>query len=207
MFTGLVRAKGRIVDVRIGEESREFEILSPLALADLSLGASVAVQGVCLTVTRAWPSQEEAGATRFTVQAAFETLERTTLAKLEVGHVVNLEPSLRVGDALGGHFVSGHVDGVGVVHAISARGDAREITFAVPPGLLRFVATKGSIAIDGVSLTVNDVDASSLRVGLIPHTLGVTTLGALAVGDQVNVEVDVVARYVARLRDVESPSA
>jgi len=207
VFTGLVRATGRIVDVRVGEESREFEILSPLPLADLTLGASVAVQGVCLTVTRAWASPDDEEQTRFTVQAAFETLAGTPLGSSAVGRSVNLEPSLRVGDALGGHFVSGHVDGVGAVASITERGEAREIAFTVAPALLRFIATKGSVAIDGVSLTVNDVDASVLRVGLIPHTLGATTLGGLAVGDAVNVEVDVVARYVARLREVEAPSS
>lgn len=167
-----------------------------LDAADLALGASVCVDGVCLTVTHA-----ERGT--FTVDAAFETLERTTLGSLERGAVVNLEPSLRLGDPLGGHLVSGHVDGVGVVRSKVRHGDAYEVWIDAPRELSRFMPVKGSIAVDGVSLTINAVDGEGFSVGLIPHTLEVTTLGRLVSGQRVNLEVDMVARYVARLAEVE----
>ena len=168
-----------MIDAALDERARE-------------LGASVAVSGVCLTVTAASPKH-------FEVEAAFETLSLTTLGDLAVGDVVNLEPALRMGDPLGGHLVSGHVDGVGRLESVEARGEARECWFSVPAELARYVAPKGSICIDGVSLTVNAVRDDRFSVGLIPHTLGVTTLGALGVGDRVNLEVDLLARYVARL--------
>jgi riboflavin synthase len=135
------------------------------------------------------------------LDVAFETLRLTTLGSLAVGSRVNLEPSLRVGDPLGGHIVSGHVDGVAVVRSIAARGDAREVLIDVPEPLRRLIAPKGSVALDGVSLTVNEVDATGFSVGLIPHTLSVTTLRDLATGTRLNLEVDVLARYVARLLD------
>lgn len=198
MFTGLVQAMGDVVAVREAAEGRALEVAAPLSASDLAIGASVAVQGVCLTVTAS-------GAGRCTFQAAFETLSRTTLGALAVGDRVNLEPSLRVGDPLGGHLVSGHVDGIATVRSIAPRGDAREVWIDVPEPLRRFVAQKGSVALDGVSLTINEVDATGFAVGLIPHTLAVTTLGALARGARLNLEVDVLARYVARLLDA-SPS-
>lgn len=200
VFTGLVRTLGSIEQLRVGEESKVFTIASTLPLHDLEIGASVAVSGVCLTVLEAHPvASGEEGRTRFSVEAAFETLRLTTLEALRVGASVNLEPSLRVGDALGGHFVSGHVDGVAIARSITARGDARAIAFDIPAPLRSFMAVKGSVALDGVSLTINDVDDDGIWVGIIPHTLQATTLGRIAVGDRVNVEVDVVARYVARL--------
>jgi len=186
----------------VRDEARRFRIESPLALTDLELGASVAVAGVCLTVISAAPSSHAEGETIFTVDAAFETLRATKLGDLRASDLVNLEPSLRVGDALGGHFVSGHVDGVANVRSVEARGDARHVVIEVPRSLLPFIAVKGSVTVDGVSLTVNEVDASGFGVGLIPHTLEVTTLGTLRAGDRVNLEVDVVARYVARLQQV-----
>lgn len=192
MFTGLVQTTGELVAVRSEAESRVFLVRSDLAKADLALGASVACGGVCLTVTAQTGD-------RFEVQAAFETLRLTTLEGWKVGDLINLEPSLRVGDPLGGHLVSGHVDGIGTVRSIEARGDAKQFWVDLPQDLRAFVATKGSIAVDGVSLTVNDIDAAGFTVGLIPHTLGATTLGSLAAGGAVNIEVDVVARYVARL--------
>ena len=149
---------------------------------------------MCLTVT----SRE--GDT-FTVEAAFETLDLTTLGSLAPGDRVNLEPSLRVGDAIGGHLVSGHVDGVGTLVSVDSRGDAREMWFEVPASLAPFIATKGSVCVDGVSLTINRVEGARFMIGVIPHTLEVTTLGARAVGDAVNIEVDQLARYVARILD------
>lgn len=192
MFTGLVRTVGSIASIRDGADARRLEIAGALEARDLVLGASVSVSGVCLTVI-------DAGQGRFAADAAFETLRVTTLGELRVGAQVNLEPALRVGDALGGHFVSGHVDGVGRLRSATDRGPARELWFDVPHELLPLVAPKGAICLDGVSLTVNAVDGTGLMVGIVPHTLAVTTLGALRPGARVNVEVDVLARHVARL--------
>lgn len=192
MFTGLVQIVGRVAAIRPRAQSKVLRIAAPLREGDRVLGASVAVAGVCLTVTDAAPDHFEA-------EAAFETLARTTLGSLREGDRVNLEPALRIGDALGGHLVSGHVDGVGALRSRSARGDAVLMRFDVPGDLRRYVAVKGSICVDGVSLTVNEVDDAGFAVGLIPHTLGVTTLGALERGDAVNLEVDLIARYVERL--------
>ncbi len=200
MFTGLVRAVGGVERIRVGAEQRTLVIAAALDEADRALGASVSVSGVCLTVTAATPRS-------FTVEAAFETLARTSLGALQVGGRVNLEPALRLGDALGGHLVSGHVDGLARLRARTARGDAVEMWFDVPPELLPFVAVKGSACLDGVSLTINGVDARGFSVGLIPHTLAVTTLGERRVGDALNLEVDLLARYVARLLEFSAPTA
>jgi riboflavin synthase len=207
VFTGLVQATAEVIGVREAAEGRALTIACPLREADVTIGASVAVSGVCLTVASR-PSGAEAtsgGAGCVEFEAAFETLRATTLGALVVGSRVNLEPSLRVGDPLGGHLVSGHVDGVAVVRSIAQRGDAREVWIDVPAPLRRFVAVKGSVALDGVSLTVNEVDATGFAIGLIPHTLGVTTLGGLAPGVRLNLEVDVLARYVARLLEAGDP--
>jgi riboflavin synthase len=165
-----------------------------LAANDRPLGASVAVSGVCLTVT-------ETGDDFIAADAAFETLALTTLGALDVGDRVNLEPALRVGDPLGGHLVSGHVDGIGKLRSVTARGEAREVWFDVPESLRRYIAVKGSITVDGVSLTVNTIDSLGFMVGLIPHTLTQTTLGSLCEQGRgnVNLEVDMLARYVERL--------
>lgn len=199
MFTGLVRSVGRIASIESLPEQRTFVVAAALAPDDRSLGASVSVSGVCLTVTAATAHD-------FTVVAAFETLAVTTLGGLAVGDPVNLEPALRVGDALGGHLVSGHVDGLARLRSRTPRGDAVLMWFDAPAELLPFVAVKGSVCVDGVSLTVNAVDASGFAVGLIPHTLEVTTLGARAVGDALNLEVDLLARYVARLLATQTPN-
>lgn len=194
MFTGLVQQVGTLVAQRPGPERQTLVVAAKLEPRDRETGASVAVDGVCLTVTAATEEQLE-------FDAAFETLRLTTLGSRDVGDRVNLEPALRVGDALGGHLVSGHVDGVGTVRSVVARGDARELWVDVPAELMRFVAPKGSICVDGTSLTVNEVDAVGFAVGLVPHTLSATTLGGLAAGRSVNIEVDLLARYVARLLD------
>jgi riboflavin synthase len=191
MFTGLVRTIGRVAAVHSRPEARRIAITSDLAASDLVLGASVCCSGACLTVVGS-----QAGT--FEVDVAFESLRRTTIGTWTVGTAINLEPSLRVGDALGGHFVSGHVDGIGRVRSVAERGAAWELWIDLPDELMGFVAPKGSIAFDGTSLTINDVDARGLMVGIVPHTLGVTTIGRLAVGDAVNVEIDLLARYVAR---------
>lgn len=192
VFTGLVHSTGRIEALEGRPEGRHVVIGTGVPAADRPVGASIAVSGTCLTVV-------ETAADSFAADVAFETLECTTLGSLAVGDRVNLEPSLRVGDALGGHIVSGHVDGVGTLRSVAPRGDAREMWLDVPSELLRFIAPKGSICVDGVSLTVNGVDAGGFTVGIVPHTLEVTTLGGIEPGARVNLEVDVIARYVARL--------
>jgi riboflavin synthase len=156
-----------------------------------ALGASVAVNGVCLTVIAAEPR-------RSAVELSPETLARTTLESLPVGSAINLEPALRAGDALGGHWVQGHVDGTVEVVAIRPRGEHREVAFSLPAEYAAQVVEKGSVTLDGVSLTVSALEADRFWVALIPHTLEITNLGDLAVGDRVNLEIDVLAKYVNR---------
>jgi riboflavin synthase len=193
MFTGIILAIGRVASIT--ERGGDLELgldAAGLDPARLGLGDSVSVQGVCLTVTR------KQGACFF-ADVSRETMAKTTLGSLKVGSPANLEPSLRAGDALGGHMVSGHVDGIGrLVHAAEDARSTR-LQFELPAPLMRFVAPKGSICIDGVSLTVNDVEQLRFDVNIIPHTQQVTTLGTLKIGDAVNIEIDVIARYVERL--------
>jgi riboflavin synthase len=163
-----------------------------LDLKRTAIGDSVCVQGVCLTVTRLQGSV-------FFADVSRETLSKTTLGKLSMGSSVNLEPSLRAGDPLGGHMVSGHVDAVGSLRRIDQDARSWRLEFELPAPLTRFVAAKGSISLNGVSLTVNHVDGLRFDVNIIPHTHTVTTLGELRMGDEVNVEIDVVARYLDRL--------
>jgi riboflavin synthase len=193
MFTGIIQDLGRVaasetrgVDARLTIATRQLD------LTKVALGDSICVQGVCLTVTALARSG-------FTADVSRETLSRTTLGELPPESPVNLEPSLRAGDPLGGHLVSGHVDGVAQVTAVEPDGESRRITVAAPAELSRYIARKGSVAIDGVSLTVNDVEGAAFGVNLIPHTQAVTTLGRLRAGTRVNLEIDQVARYVERL--------
>jgi riboflavin synthase len=199
MFTGIVLATGHVT--AISERGGDLELgidAADLDSARLNLGDSVSVQGVCLTVTR------KHGACFF-ADVSRETMAKTTLGNLKVGSKANLEPSLRAGDALGGHMVSGHVDGVAeLVHA-AEDARSRRLQFELAAPLMRFVAPKGSICIDGVSLTVNNVESTRFDVNIIPHTLEVTTLGALKIGDAVNIEIDVIARYVERLLSTSAP--
>ena len=193
MFTGIVQDLGRI----IGSEARGGDLrvtieCSQLDMSRLQVGDSICVQGCCVTAT-------SVAQRSFAADLSRETLALTTLGQLKVGAAVNLEPALRAGDALGGHLLSGHVDGVGELRACSADARSLRLTIAVPSALERFLAPKGSIAVDGVSLTINTAAAQSFEVNIIPHTQAVTTLGALAVGARVNLEVDQVARYLARL--------
>src|SRR5690606_7050945 len=160
----------------------------------LEIGASIAVNGACLTAI-------ELGADRFAADVSAATLAVTTLGRLEAGARVNLEPSLKLGDPLDGHLVLGHVDGVGRVTAVRSDGRSRVIEIEVPPGLERYVARKGSIAVDGVSLTVNAVDGRRFEVNVVPHTAAVTIIGEYAPGTAVNIEADLLARYVARLQE------
>src|SRR4051812_26790702 len=193
MFTGIIQAVGRIAAVEQRGTNARLDIdATLLGLDDVAIGDSIAVGGVCLTVV----ALEDA---RFAADVSGETLARTTLNTLRAGDPINLEKSSRLADRLGGHLVAGHVDGVGTVVDISDDGAAQRWTFSTPPSLLRYIAVKGSICIDGTSLTVNEIDRESFGVTLIPHTLAVTTFGARKRGDPVNLEVDLVARYVERL--------
>jgi riboflavin synthase len=193
MFTGIILAKGRVTSLTERDGDLELGVdAAGLDVARIAIGDSVCVQGVCLTVTR---KQD----TCFYADVSRETMAKTTLGKLKVGSNVNLEPSLRAGDPLGGHMVSGHVDAVGNLKRIDPDARSWRLEFELPPTLSRFVAAKGSICLNGVSLTVNNVDGPIFDVNIIPHTQAVTTLGELRVGDGVNVEIDVVARYLDRL--------
>lgn len=198
MFTGIVQGTGTVsaVQARGGDVSLDIAP-GPLSLRDSKTGDSVAVGGVCLTMT-------DLGKTGFTADVSRETLAHTTLGRLERGQPVNLELALRAGDPLGGHLVTGHVDGVGALVARREDGRSWRLQFEVPDDLARYVASKGSICIDGVSLTVNEVDGARFDVNVIPHTLDVTTLGALRPGARVNIEVDLIARYLQRLAEFKS---
>jgi riboflavin synthase len=193
MFTGIILAKGRVTSLTARDGDLELGVdAAGLDVARMAIGDSVCVQGVCLTVTR---KQD----TCFFADVSRETMGKTTLGILKVGSNVNLEPSLRAGDPLGGHLVSGHVDAVGTLKRIDPDARSWRLEFELPPALSRFVAAKGSICLNGVSLTVNKVDGTLFDVNIIPHTHAVTTLGELRIGDGVNVEIDVVARYLDRL--------
>jgi riboflavin synthase len=194
MFTGLVEDTGTVERASPGEDCLVLSIRpAGLPIAELSVGESVAIDGICLTVT------ERAGQA-FAVTAVAETLRRTTLGQAGPGRRVNLERALRMGDRLGGHMVQGHVDAVGELTARRAAGDSLEIAVRAPAALLRYVVEKGSIAVDGVSLTVARLlDDDSFAIALIPHTATATTLGEKPVGARVNLEVDMIAKYVERL--------
>ena len=191
MFTGIVTDIGTLREIRVGGDTT-FIIGTKLDTSDLALGASVACAGVCLTVI-------ERGADWFAVQASAETLARSTLKDWRVGTGINLERALKAGDELGGHLVSGHVDAVAQIVERRAEGDSQRFAFRVPDAFAAAIAPKGSVALDGVSLTVNEVQGNRFGVNLIPHTLAQTTFGAAKPGDRVNLEIDTLARYVARL--------
>ena len=198
MFTGIIQDLGRVAAREMrGVDARLTIATQHLDLSKVAIGDSICVQGVCLTAIAL------AGNT-FAADVSHETLSLTTLGELRVDSPVNLEPSLRAGDPLGGHLVSGHVDGVATVSALSRDGDSLRVTFAAPEALSRYVARKGSVTIDGVSLTVNEVSGHSFGVNLIPHTQAVTTLGHLKAGARVNFEIDPIARYVERLLSAQS---
>ena len=193
MFTGIIQALGTIARIDETEGGRRLRIESEaVAGFGLAPGDSVAVDGACLTAL----DPDEGG---FVADVSRETLRLTTLSELAPGDAVNLEPALRAGDALGGHMVTGHVDGLATLASLEPSGDNRVLAFDVPEELARYVARKGSVTLSGVSLTVNRVEGSRFWLNLIPHTLAVTTLGRLEPGDAVNLEVDLVARYLERL--------
>jgi riboflavin synthase len=192
MFTGLIREVGRVAAIDGGADGVRLTIEAPETARAAQLGDSVALSGVCLTVVDRTDG-------RLAFEAVPETLARSSLQTLEPGSRVNVEPALRAGEPLGGHYVQGHVDGVGEVRSVAPEGDGRRIWVDAPPELMRYVVEKGSVAVEGTSLTVAALDDRGFAVALIPHTLGETTLGELQPGDRVNLEADVLAKYVERL--------
>ncbi len=193
MFTGIVTHVGKVTAARTRGGLLALEVAEPAIARELHEGDSVAVNGVCLTA-------REHGAGWFTAAATSATLARTTIAHWSAGRRVNLERSLRLGDPLGGHIVQGHVDGVGEVRAVRQAGDARLVDVALPPAVAELAVPRGSVAIDGVSLTISELpDPETVRVALIDYTLRHTTLGELAAGDGVHVEGDIIGKYVQRL--------
>lgn len=202
MFTGIVTDIGEVVDVERRGDTR-FTIATAYAPESIAVGASIACSGCCLTAVGMARLQDGRGT--FIVEASAETLSITTLSDWKVGTRINLERALRVGDELGGHIVSGHVDGRGKIVSITPEGDSQRFIFEAPDDIARFVAHKGSVTLDGTSLTVNEVQGSKFGVNIIPHTQSVTTWGTAKAGDAVNIEIDMLARYVARLAEFEKP--
>jgi riboflavin synthase len=197
MFTGIVTALGTVRSITPFGAGADMRVVIATPWADISsvaLGASIACSGCCLTVV-------EAGADCFAVEASAETLSRTTLGNWKVGTRVNLERALKLGDELGGHIVSGHVDGVGTAVSATPENGSTRWVFRVPDALAKFIAPKGSVAIEGVSLTVNEVAGNTFGANIIPHTASVTGFATLKPGDGVNIEIDMLARYVARLAE------
>lgn len=197
MFTGIITDVGRISELAQEGDLRA-RIETAYDVTGLDIGASVACDGVCLTVIA--KGQTPKG--WFEVQVSAESIGKTTIATWTTGRRVNLERALRVGDELGGHVVSGHVDGTARIVAIREEGDSTRVTFEAPTGLARYIAPKGSVALNGTSLTVNEVEGTTFGINLIPHTKTVTTWGGVAEGDLVNLEIDTLARYVARLHEM-----
>jgi len=192
MFTGIVEAMAEVIELVSQPPGAKLVLRSPVIAADAQLGASIAINGCCLTIV-------EIRGEELAFEAGPETLSRTNLGELRVGSKVNVERSLAVGDRLGGHFVTGHIDGTGQLEKRIDDGDWSTLWFKTPGDLMRQMASKGSVAVDGVSLTLVDVDSDQFSVALIPHTLEVTTLGALKPGHRVNLETDLLAKYVQRL--------
>ena len=196
MFTGIILGKGKVIEKRASGSGMVFSLDADFDLNDPEEGESIAVNGVCLTAMNI-------NARRFTVDVSPESLARTNLGKLSVGSKVNLERALRLSDRLGGHMVSGHVDAVSKVLERRPLGDFVQFTFGVPAGLAKYIIEKGSIAIDGTSLTVNSCDDKTFSIVIIPHTLEVTLLGTLRKGDAVNIEVDLIGKYVEKMLQAE----
>ena len=196
MFTGIITDLGRVRGIHRVADAADQRILidTQYDTGSIALGASIACAGPCLTVV-------ETGPNWFAVEVSGETLERTTIGRWQTGERINLERALCVGDELGGHLVSGHIDGVGELLSRREEGKSVRMEIGAPGELMKFIAEKGSISIDGVSLTVNEVSAGSFGVNIIPHTLTATTLGELTPGGAVNLEIDLLARYVARLKE------
>ncbi|MEM7632371.1 MAG: riboflavin synthase [Pseudomonadota bacterium] len=196
MFTGIVTDQGTILELeQAGDLSVKIE--TGYDVLGIDLGASIACDGVCLTVVDLGASEPG----WFRVQVSAETLSKSNLNSWAVGRTVNLERALKVGDELGGHIVSGHVDGIATVVDLRDEGDSTRVTFEAPQALAKFIAPKGSVALNGTSLTVNEVAGTQFGINFIPHTKSVTTWGRVAVGDKINLEIDTLARYVARLNE------
>ncbi|MFC5343625.1 riboflavin synthase [Brevundimonas staleyi] len=194
MFTGIITDIGRVRSVAQTDRDRRYEVETAWDVSGIDLGASISHAGVCLTVV-------EKADGWFAVEVSGETLDKTTLGSWAAGTPVNLERATKVGDELGGHIVSGHVDGLGTVVSITPEGGSHRIVIEAPAPLHRFIAAKGSITVDGVSLTVNSVEGRQFGLNIIPHTWEATTLGRLQVGDTVNLEIDMLARYLARWQE------
>ena len=194
MFTGIITDIGTVIDLDQQGDLRA-RIQTGYDTGTIDMGASIASDGVCLTVV-------DLGENWYDVQISAETVSKTNLDRWAIGTKVNLERALRVGDELGGHIVSGHVDGVAKVVSVEDEGDSTRVTLRAPADLARFIAPKGSVALNGTSLTVNDVDGAEFGINFIPHTKQVTTWGEVAAGDAVNLEIDTLARYVARLAEM-----
>jgi riboflavin synthase len=192
VFTGIVRERGRVAALAGGSEGLRLELDAPATAAQTEIGDSISVDGCCLTATSVRDG-------RLSFDAVLETLSRTALARLAPGAEVNLERAVRAGEPLGGHYVQGHVDAVGVVRAVEPEGDGVRVWVEAPVEVLRYCVEKGSVAVQGVSLTVAGLEEHAFAVALVPHTLAETTLGALEPGAQVNLEADVLAKYVERL--------
>jgi len=192
MFTGIIIGKGKILSVSAADKDRVFRIETPFSMQDIAIGASIACSGCCLTVV-------SKGQDWFEAYVSAETLSKTCLGDWKAGSEINLEKSLRLGDEMGGHIVSGHVDGWATIKSIETEGDSWRIRIEAPANLKKFVAPKGSVALDGISLTVNYVEDAVFDINVIPHTLEVTTLGNKKTGDRLNMEIDMLARYVARM--------
>jgi riboflavin synthase len=192
VFTGIVREVGRVAEAGGGLAGVRLVVEAPGTAPGVEVGGSVAIDGVCLTV-------EAVIGAAMTFHAVPETLRRTSLGRLGAGDEVNVEPALRAGEPLGGHIVQGHVDGVGRVQSVEAEGEGLRVVVEAPPGILRYCVEKGSITVEGVSLTVAELYDDSFGVALVPHTLEATTLGSLAPGREGNLEADVLAKYVERL--------
>lgn len=197
MFTGIVTDIGEVLELTQEGDLRA-RLRTSYDTQSIDMGASIASDGVCLTVVDLGPDWYE-------VQVSAETVDKTNLGSWAVGARVNLERALRVGDELGGHIVSGHVDGVAEVISVTEEGDSTRVVLRAPDDLARFIAPKGSVALNGTSLTVNEVEGADFGINFIPHTKVATTWGDVAVGDRVNLEIDTLARYVARLAEMHRP--
>jgi riboflavin synthase alpha subunit len=198
VFTGIVRERGRVVRADGGPEGLSLELEAPETAALSGVGDSVSIGGACLTVTSVADG-------RLTFHAVPETMRRSSLGRLRPGAEVNLEPALRAGDPLGGHYVQGHVDAVGTVRSLDVEGEGARLRVDAPPEILRYCVEKGSITVEGVSLTIASLDETGFAIALVPHTLEVTTLGSVKAGDPVNLEVDVLAKYVEKFVSTGHP--
>lgn len=197
MFTGIITDLGELVRINKNKGDWRLHIRTHYNLPDIAIGASICCDGVCLTVI-----DKEHGA--FAVDVSRETLSKTTIGEWEEGRRINLEQSMKVGDELGGHFVFGHVDGVATLESVKPEGDSHRLKIKVPEGTAPYFASKGSVAINGTSLTINDVEGDLIGINIIPHTWNVTNIGYLKPGDHVNLEIDMLARYVSRIMGKET---